>query len=415
MICQRTPIPAQTSFRLNQRFSIAIKACPQPMTKIYHILVLRIFDFYIWISGLLKVRIRKLDRRIIAEGSGNAAVPNTLGRVAIIAIFPSQSSLPFTLNLLKGLQRHGFFILAVSDRPVRPLLRDILMAHCHQLIERAGIGADFASYRMGWNWLEKNRLKFPDLNALLMANDSLFYPKNIDANIASMLDKNANWQCLFQGFEFTPHAQSYFLMFRPQVFESKAFHDFWAQYQGLSSRKHRVMRGEIALSATLLRAGFNIHACYTSTDLVSTLTASPQPLNLMRLAALSPIAGDSPVSREVILQSVASIFTKNNYLTNNKMHEALLLIFKKFAYMIGHQCETGNPTHEAGLLMNYLFGAPLKRDACFRGAYDIFQILHFASGYDEAELISMREDLSARALPVSSTGLKKLLIDSGRI
>lgn len=385
------------------------------MKKIYHILVLRIFDLYVWISGLLEVRIRKLDRRIIAEENGNAATPNTLGRVAIIAVFPSQSSLPFTLNLLKGLQRLGFFIIAVSDRPVRPSLRDILMAHCHQLIERAGIGADFASYRMGWYWLEKNRLKFPDLSALIMANDSLFYPKNIDTNIAAMLDESANWQCLFQGFEFTPHAQSYFLMFRPQVFESKAFHDFWAQYQGLTSRKHRVMRGEIALSAALLRAGFNIQARYTSTDLISTLTASPQPLDLIQLAALSPIAGDSPVGREIILQSAASLFAKYNHLANNKMHEALQLIFRKFVYMIGHQCETGNPTHVAGLLMNNLFGAPLKRDACFRGAYDIFQILRFASGYDEAELISMREDLSVRALPVSSTGLKKLLIDNGRI
>ena len=138
-------------------------------------------------------------------------------------------------------------------------------------------------------------------------------------------------------------------------------------------------------------------------------------MDLLHLAALSPNNCEAPASRETITNAISSVFTQNKTTKDGNNIEALRLIFRKFAYLILNQYENGNPTHVAGLLMNNLFGAPLKRDACFRGAYDIFQILHFASGYDEAELISMREDLSARALPVSSTGLKTLLIDSGRI
>ncbi len=385
------------------------------MKKIYTRITLCAFDFYTWLTRFWQIRIRQLDKLIATEVQGSALLPESTARVAIVAISSSPFNLSLILNLLRGLQCHGFFIIVVSDRPIHPSLRDTLTHNCHQIIERTGIGADFASYRAGWNWLTKNKGNFLDLDVLIMANDSLFYPRNIDATISDMIENGAAWQCLFQSFEIAPHAQSCFLFFRRPVFTSNAFHAFWVQYREQTVLNGRATKGEIALSVKLARAGFDIHTYYSSSGLVRTLTATPQPLDLLELGALSPVTKSSPVGREEIFRAAASIFTEHRCFSDGHKNEACKLIFRKFAHMIGHQFETGNPTHVAGLLLNNLFGAPLKRDTCFRGAYDIFQILRFASGYDEAELISMHEDLSARALPVSSTGLKKLLIDNGRI
>ena len=227
--------------------------------------LLQLYDFYTWAINIWKVQIRKLDKLILAKSEGLAHAPQEKRRAAVIAIYPSASSLPFTINLLKALVRHKFFIILVSDRPVAEHLRRDLLLNCHQLIERAGVGADFASYKAGWIALTQNNVQlFSNLETLLIANDSLFYPQNIDATLGAMLEKDEDWQCLFQGFEFAPHAQSYFLLFRRPVFTSKCFRVFWDRYLGKSSRRHRIIHGEIALSSKLARGGFHSHSHYSS-------------------------------------------------------------------------------------------------------------------------------------------------------
>ena len=381
------------------------------------------YDTFEYVRDVWAVNFRQRHRVVERETKGEQARPAEGLRVAIVALYPTSESLPFTKNLLRMLHSNGFFVLAISTRKLPDKVHASILLDCHHLIERVGVGRDFGSYKMGIAWIQRQESYFSGIETLLLANDSNFVPKAFEDEFKVMLQDQAEWQCLFENFEFHYHAQSFFLLFRKAVFSNPAFRSFWKNYRPYSSRRHSINQGEVKLSSVLRRAGYTAKARYNSTQIFNTITSRIKEQGVFRIAELSPSSGMWKGSRGKILDSLIKSATANyegakpkdfdNDLTIGMTPSSMEL--KRWPNVICHSAETMNPTHGLALIANNFLAAPIKRDVCYRGVFDIAQILLFAHGFSDAEMKAMAIDLNQRGLPASVTGIRRLFLKYGRI
>jgi len=364
-------------------------------------------------------------------------VPNHMSRVAVVAIYPSDSGLTFTVNLLNALIKANCYILVISSARLPKAMSASLLPCCHQLIERASVGRDFGSYRYGLQWIDRFPDRFRNLQTIVLANDSMFYPKSFDREVERMLADPAEWQCLFESYDIQLHAQSFFLVFGRSVFTSPAFRNFWARFRPYSSRVHAIHRGEVGLSRVLCRSGWACKATYTSSRIVSALLEHEEDMDLLWLGELSPseewdisrtklfaaaaalmrnAAPEQEISTTGCLSASAGSDREQQRLMSNKADfRPDILERRKWIHRIGQRCELSNPTHSVALLVNVLFGGPIKRDVCYRGTLDIFQVVQHAAGFDAREREAMERDLVRRGLPASFRGIRRVLWRWGRL
>ena len=261
---------------------------------------------------------------------------------------------------------------------------------------------DFGSYKLGLEWLAKYRSLYTGVDNLVIANDSMFYPKRFIEDVAEMVDRPAGWQSLFENFEFHYHAQSFFLLFKSEVIQSEPFRRFWIEYLPYSSRLHAIHKGEVGLTKRLRETGLVCEVFYSFPRFSSALDQCD--LDLWQIAELSPGDAFRDISRSTILRLLR--------LPRHHDFHAVLMGWRR---AIGHYFETTNPTHVAALFCNHLFGAPLKRDICSRGPFDMSQVIRSAQGFDETEKVAMTRDLRLRGRPVSRKGIERILWNHGRI
>ncbi len=393
------------------------------------------YDIFEYMRDVWAVHVKQRHRIVLRETKGQQPRPAQGSRVAIVALYPTNESLPFTKNLLRLLHGNGFFILAVSSRKLPDAMYISILSDCHHLIERMGVGRDFGSYKMGLAWIEKQNPGLNGIDTLVLANDSLFYPAAFNREFKMMLNKQRDWQCLFENYVFHYHAQSFFMLFRRPVFSSSAFQKFWRQYQPYSSRRHSINQGEVAFSVSLRRAGYSVSAQFDSTRITKDLQDPAQAIPLSLLAELCPAAKGWLIARDLIFNSSISIATTNSYTcppasnpeiaqhidktvyTNLSQHALNLVSIEnlRWAHLIGSQMEQTNPTHALALLANNLYAAPIKRDICYRGSYDIFQALNLSLHFTANEREAMARDINRRGTPAKLTGLTSVLWRAGRI
>ena len=138
---------------------------------------------------------------------------------------------------------------------------------------------DFGSYKRGFFYLKDNNL-LNDIDELIFANDSCYAPL---FPFEEMFEKMENEQCDFWGVtknkygprrdETTgecvsvvrPHVQSYFLAFKPQVFNSECFIDFLNNVKHEDDKADIIMKYEIGLSELLAKNEFS-HKTYVNTE-----------------------------------------------------------------------------------------------------------------------------------------------------
>jgi hypothetical protein len=319
-------------------------------------------------------------------------------RVALLALLPSEESIPFTFNLLEALLANNFFVVAVSNKTLAPGHRDALLLRCHHLIERFPIGRDFGSYKFGLFWLKQHGDILANADMLMLANDSMFYPACTESLVSKLINRDEQWLCLFENFEVNYHAQAFFQIFRREVFDSVAFKKFWKRYVPFSSRTHAIARGEAGLTRTLIRAGFFAWPFYNALDLAKAIreTIRPDAAESESVGALlMELYGDGPQTMR--RGSVRSV------------------VLDKAVKRIEELMHNSNPTHSCGLIANVVMGAPIKRDVSYRGAYDMALLLRSVKGFTPREVSLMYADLRKRGVPATITGFRRMLFLRGRI
>jgi hypothetical protein len=289
----------------------------------------------------------------------------------------------FLINLMKGFADADFFVLGVSTKPLSPDMAEPILAHCHGVIERFNIGFDFGSYQMGLRWIEQNPL-LKDIDTLVLANDSLFYPSSIASTIRDLLKKEENWIGLFENFELRYHVQSFFEVFRAPVFKAKVFKQFWSAYKPYSSRLHTIHKGEGGLSRELVKAGISPAIIY-----------SGEAIKQKIMSHFSSGMNDPTLSHILSPEALRNIHLLDK---SSGRSAADHLAFEAYAL-----AKTSNPTHTLGLLCNFLFEAPIKFDIVYRGAAKTADVVAVARGFRADELRAMKHLLDRKGTPTPVT------------
>jgi hypothetical protein len=353
------------------------------------------YDLRLFLSDVIAVKFRDEYRRLKSEHAGSLPVSRSPRRIAVVAIHPSDESIPFTINLLEALAEQDFCILVVHNRPMSRDQCSRILSRCHHLIERYPVGRDFGAYKRGLEWLHHHG-KVASAETLILANDSMFYPGSFRSALSALLDHKSEWSCLFENFQMFHHAQSFFLLFRRSVFTSPAFTRFWSSYAPRSSRVHCIEKGEKGLSRSLKKAGFFPYALYSATRLVDRLSDAVQSGN-----------NESNQLVDLLLDLYANEPAVQQASEKRVIRNAI--------FNAGSCMNSYNPTHRCGLIINQVTEAPVKRDLCYRDTCEMTYLLSHVRGFTETEKSLMAVDLRKKGYGTSISGLPKALYSWGRI
>ena len=186
-----------------------------------------------------------------------------LKKICLFAHYNSRSEISdCVLILLKSLSVLNYKILLISNSEIAEgsttrIEKEI--PNC-QFFLRENKGADFGA----WGWAIANNLISKDTDYLLLANDSIIGPFfDLAPHFESMYnDDQSDFWGLTDNYQGAWHIQSYFLMFRKQVFQSSAFEKVFSQNFDNKTKLEIIKDGEVKLSQELIAAGFKGRAIF---------------------------------------------------------------------------------------------------------------------------------------------------------
>lgn len=115
---------------------------------------------------------------------------------------------------------------------------------------------DFGSYKRGFAYAQNYGL-LDGVEELIFCNDSCYAPVH---SFKPVFDEMQGKECDFWGItentEFSRHIQSYFMVFRPQVFQSKVFNQFITGITAQKTVQDVIENYEVGLSETLINAQY---------------------------------------------------------------------------------------------------------------------------------------------------------------
>lgn len=187
-------------------------------------------------------------------------------RAAVFAHYDKDSVIDdYVIYYLNGLKEVAQTIVFVSccDLPVEEISK--LNGIVSYVIAEKHDEYDFGSYKRGFLYL-KDRLN--EFDELIFANDSCYGPLYPLNKVFSKMEKEV---CDFWGitknnygykkklchfFAKRPHIQSYFIVFRKDVFTSDLFVDFMKSVEHQNIKKQIVSKYEIGLTELFVKHGF---------------------------------------------------------------------------------------------------------------------------------------------------------------
>ena len=397
------------------------------MHAIFAFMVLHTYDSVFRLRDIWKVHfLGKLkDYEVTIDNSDERG--KGYSKVAIVAIYPNENSAPFTANLIEALKKNGFFVVAVCSRKLNPTEREPFKNFVPLLIERYPVGRDFGSYKVGLQWLEKHRERFPSLHTVVIANDSMYYPARFSEHVSQLLAMDGDWKAIYESWGPVYHAQSYFEVFNQEVFDSDAFKSYWRKYRPYSTRRHAIKRGEIGLSKHLIKKGkFSPPTVlFSSASVYSAITTDLNQSEAGSLSRTVEVGGYdiampySELSGLLTQLSVGLLSNPQPLGSNHQKHKIVetleSLISSEIASRMSELLEEHNPTHILAMAANSTFEAPLKRDLCWRGSFTLGYLINNANGFSDQELRIMEKDIRKRGLPASVRGIGRILWASSRI
>lgn len=161
-------------------------------------------------------------------------------------------------------------------KALKEISDEIVFVSCNKISDRSGLEGlvskvideehgeyDFGSYKRGYLYLKD---KLNNFDELVFVNDSCygpFYPlKNVfermetkDCDFWGITKNNYGYRkLLFIGKR--PHIQSYFMVFKKNVFTSDIFNDFMQKITSKKNKREIIREYEIGLSELLIKNGY---------------------------------------------------------------------------------------------------------------------------------------------------------------
>ena len=369
---------------------------------VFHGLALTAVSLYYGLQRILDGRTREMTRRIDAVHEGQARFDH--GRYAVFVYHDAHAVSSSVTTALAALRAHRVNVVVVANM-VGASARPQLIAACHTLIERANVGRDFGGYKDGiahiYARMEPDRL--------LLLNDSTFWlAEKAEAFIGRMLSEG-DFVAATETHERHYHVGSFALSFSAAVCADKAFVSFWSAYRLSNSRRHAIHNGEVALTRSLMAAGWMPRVLYTTAALRTHLAAMSAE-QVIVAASLLPSA--MPTIAQT-MTSVRAACISDLDTANPLLQRAALSLGGPGAIAaerILFAITSINQMHGGGLLFAAYLGMPLvKRDLVYRGVYTLDHLescLHYLRWPETDDLMA---DVRRRGTAGQLHGSRKLL------
>ena len=212
--------------------------------------------------------------------------PKHITRYAVFAGYNADKKIsPYVLSYLRALNEIADGVVYIADSELLPeeekKLNGLVMHTAHQRHEEY----DFGSYKRGYNWLQKNGY-LEKADELIFANDSTYAPLSSFKEMFEQMQKRKEldfWGDL-QNSRFTPHLQSYFLVFRKPVIKSKAFAAFLQNVHHQEPPSLYITEYEVKLTSYLSSLGYKWDSCmpYNKMQNLSYSDKNAYPLTLIK-------------------------------------------------------------------------------------------------------------------------------------
>ncbi len=195
--------------------------------------------------------------------------------VAVYVIFPTRGLKASHLKTLQYLKDKQYSVFVVSNLPlVEDELKRVLPL-CHTCIERPNFGYDFGAYRDG---VLAALVADSKINRLVLLNDSAWFPvtdqtdwlddvQRLDVDFAAAVSNFGvprpdpedfrNFVFDYRTDHYRFHYCSFALAFGERPLSDPDFRNFWQRFPLTNKKKSTVRRGEVGLTAWMLKKGYS--------------------------------------------------------------------------------------------------------------------------------------------------------------
>lgn len=191
----------------------------------------------------------------------------------IFAAYDADGRIPdYVVTYLKALKEIAPNIIYVTDNGIRRADINKLSGLVTHLIAKRHGEYDFGSYKRGYKWLKANNL-LSATDKLILANDSALLVADGLQLVMQSMPQEADFYGITANQDGTYHLQSYFLIFKPTVYNHQGFADYLENIRPQKDGLTVAARYEIPLTPYLHGLGFK-SATYIAYEALSYL-----PLN----------------------------------------------------------------------------------------------------------------------------------------
>ena len=179
-------------------------------------------------------------------------------RYAVFAGYNTHGKIsPYVITYLKGLNEVTDGVVYIADSPLRKKemskLKDLVIHTEHKRHNEY----DFGSYKRGFKWLKENGY-LEKADELIFANDSTYAPMSSFKPMFKEMAKRRDldfWSNT-QNSRFNQHLQTYFIVFRKRVINSKAFANFLSHIEHQKHHSLYIIEYELRLTPLLDSLGY---------------------------------------------------------------------------------------------------------------------------------------------------------------
>lgn len=241
-----------------------------------------------------------------------------MSRIAIFASYDKNGIIhDYVIEYLKYLKEIADKIIFIADNYADEQEQNKLKGLVDYVKFSTHGEYDFGSYKRGY-YFAKNNGWLDNANELIFCNDSCFCISSLIPIFESMNKKTCDFWGMIKSHEIQDHLQSYFLVFKKDVFMHKKFIDWIGDITHQDDVENVIKNYELPLTSFLENIGFKSDAFYTATGKRNPTTTKP----LVLLEQHIPLVKKKVfISREAceysVRQLLISVYEKDKVSYNN--------------------------------------------------------------------------------------------------
>ncbi len=202
---------------------------------------------------------------------------------------------------------------AESARSIEPF--------CAGIYTRKTLTLDFGSWHLAWHQMLHAGWTLEDFDQFLLANDSVYGPM-FDLREMFSTFAGADMYGVTESLEFSPHLQSYFLLWNLNDATRRFLQSFWKQFQYIESKDELVSRYEIGISVQAREAGLRQQPYLSDAAVREAAKASASPAKAL-LESGEPL-NHTLQAWDLLIDPLRSPFLKTSLARRSSDPEAML-------------------------------------------------------------------------------------------